>query len=134
GNAPRVPQDSAKATYAPKLTRESGVIDWNAPAAQIDRQIRAMNPWPASATLIPGKDGVRKHLKIFAAIPVDALVDAAPGTVLHPGADGISVAAVDGAILLQEVQLEGKKRMSARDFLAGHHIPPGTVLGAQQCL
>jgi methionyl-tRNA formyltransferase len=130
-SAPRVPQDSSRATYAPKLTRESGVIDWSAPQAQIDRKIRAMNPWPATSTTIPAKDGPARQLKIFAAIPLDALVDALPGTVLHAGADGISVATADGALLLQEVQLEGKKRMNARDFLAGNSIPAGTILGAR---
>lgn len=131
GSAQRIPQDSAQATYAPKLTRESGIIDWSAPPVQIDRLIRAMNPWPAASTAIPAKDGSARQLKIFAAIPLDALVDAPPGTVLHAGADGISVATADGALLLQEIQPEGKRRMSARDFLAGNTIPPGTILGAQ---
>lgn len=129
--ATRAPQDSTLATYAPKLTRESGIIDWSAPSVQIDRLIRAMNPWPAASTAIPAKDGSARQLKIFAAIPLDALVDAPPGTVLHAGPDGISVATADGALLLQEIQPEGKRRMSARDFLAGNAIPPGAILGAQ---
>ena len=130
GAAPRIPQDSAKATYASKLTRESGVIDWSASHAQIDRKIRAMNPWPASSTTIPGRDGRAQQLKIFTAIPHDTGIGA-PGAVLQTSSGGILVAAGNGAMLLQEVQLEGKKRMTARDFLAGNSIPLGTVLGAR---
>ena len=129
GSAPRVPQDSATATYAPKLTRESGVIDWSAPSAQIDRLIRAMNPWPAASTTIPGRDGRSQALKVFAAVPHDA--SGAPGAVLETRPDGILVASTGGAVLLQEVQLEGKKRMSARDFLSGYTIPPGAILGSK---
>jgi methionyl-tRNA formyltransferase len=128
GVALRVPQDSAGATYAPKLTRESGIIGWSAPQALIDRKIRAMNPWPVASTTIPGRDGRAQQLKIFTAIPHDA-GSGTPGTVLQTGGEGILVAAGSGAVLLQEVQLEGKKRMAARDFLAGNSIAPGTVLG-----
>jgi len=128
GSAPRIPQDSAKATYAPKLTRESGIIDWSAPPAQIDRLIRAMNPWPAASTTIPCKDGRPQKLKVFAAIPHGG--SGAPGEVLKSGAESILVAAATGAVLLQEIQPEGKRRMSARDFLAGNSLAPGTVLGA----
>ncbi|HWB59521.1 MAG TPA: methionyl-tRNA formyltransferase, partial [Chthoniobacteraceae bacterium] len=130
GSAPRAPQDSTMATYAAKLTRESGVIDWAAPAAQIDRLVRAMNPWPGASTTIPGKDGQSQALKIFMALPHSAT--GSPGAVLQTSPQGILVAASDSAILLQEIQLEGKKRMAARDFLAGHSIAPGTVLGASK--
>lgn len=128
GNAPRAPQNSAQATYAAKLTRESGVIDWSPPAVEIDRKIRAMNPWPASSTTIPGKDGRPQKLKVFTAECCEE--QGTPGSVLKTGPDGILVAAGKGAILLREVQLEGKKRMPARDFLAGNPLTPGTILGA----
>jgi methionyl-tRNA formyltransferase len=67
GRAPRVPQDNTRATYAPKLSREDGEIAWTASAEQIDRRIRAMNPWPAAYTLLPTAEGAKK-LKIFACI------------------------------------------------------------------
>ncbi|MGB8353596.1 MAG: methionyl-tRNA formyltransferase [Chthoniobacteraceae bacterium] len=131
GTAPRIPQDSALTTYAPKLTRESGIIDWSAPHLQIDRKIRAMNPWPAASTSLPGKDGRPQKLKIFTVIP-HRKCTGAPGEVLHAGKNGILVAAGTGGILLREVQLEGKKRMPARDFLSGNPVTPGTILGAAQ--
>lgn len=126
---PRTPQDPSQATYAPKLTRQSGVIDWSMPPLQIDRQIRAMNPWPSASTAFPGRDGRPQTLKIFSAVPHDG--NGVPGAVLKTGPEGILVAATGGAVLLQEVQLEGKKRMSARDFLAGNPVVPGTILGAR---
>jgi methionyl-tRNA formyltransferase len=131
GSAPRTPQDSAGATYAAKLTRESGIIDWSAPHTLIDRKIRAMNPWPASSTTLPGREGRLQQLKIFTATPHDGGNGSPGGTVLQTGPEGLLVAAGTGAMLLQEVQLEGKKRMSARDFLAGNPIPAGTILGAR---
>ena len=129
GAAPRLPQDAALATYAPKLSRESGVIDWQASALEIDRKVRAMNPWPASSTLLPGTAGGAPHkLKVFSVIPFRR-VTGEPGTVLRADRHGILVAAGEGAILLRDVQLEGKRRMPVRDFLPGHHVAVGTRLG-----
>ena len=129
GRAPRTPQDSTLATYAPKLTRENGAIDWTATPEQIDRKIRAMNPWPGAFTLLPGADGPRK-LKVFTCIQYSRNIGA-PGTVARADKHGLLVAAKEGGVLLREVQLEGKKRMSARDFLLGSLVAPGTMLGAQ---
>ena len=129
GRAPRTPQDPKLATYAPKLTRENGAIDWTATPEQIDRKIRAMNPWPGAFTLLPTTDGVRK-LKVFTCIQHSRNIGA-PGTVVRADKQGLLVAAGQGGVLLREVQLEGKKRMSARDFLLGSLVAPGTVLGGQ---
>ena len=129
GRAPRTPQDGAQATYAAKLTRENGGIDWTQTQEQIDRRIRAMNPWPGAFTWLPSPDGPRK-LKVFACIQ-HRKSGAAPGTVVHADKHGLLVAAGQGGVLLREVQLEGKKRMAARDFLLGTLVAPGTVLGAK---
>ena len=110
GNAPRAPQNSDDATYAPKLEREHGLIDWTEPAAVIERKIRAFNPWPGSYTLLPDDTGRERKLKIFR-----AAVASAANT-----SDGMPVAAADGTLLLLDVQLEGKKRMNAADFVRGH--------------
>jgi methionyl-tRNA formyltransferase len=120
GNAPRIPQDASAATYAPKLEREDGRINWTEPAELIERKIRAFNPWPGAFALLRSDTGRERKLKIFS-----ARVDAARGT---PGevlcAKGsITIAAKDGALSLGEVQLEGKRRMSAADFLRGHAAP-----------
>lgn len=129
GTAPRLPQHAALATYAAKLSRESGVINWHAPAQAIDRQVRAMNPWPASSTLLPDLlHGTPHKLKVFSVIRFRR-VSGEPGTVLRVDKHGILVAAGEGAILLREVQLEGKRRMPIRDFLLGHPIAVGTRLG-----
>lgn len=117
-------------TYAAKLGREDGHIEWSAGAAIIDRKIRAMNPWPVAFTTIPGTDGQPRKLKIFTAI-VCRRTSGPPGEVLCSDRNGILVGAGSGGLLLREIQLEGKKRMSARDFLLGHPMPAGTILGGQ---
>jgi len=129
GTAPRIPQDEARATYAPKLTRENGAISWAATATEIDRRIRAMNPWPAAHTFLSTAAGPRQ-LKVFSCIRHRR--DSGPaGVVLRADRRGILIGAAEGAILLREVQLEGKRRMSAGDLLLGHPVTPGTLLGAK---
>lgn len=113
------PQLDQDATYAPKLTRQDGRIDWTLPFAAIERQVRAFDPWPGTFTTIRGD-----VLKILAAEPAEAA--GPPGTVL--GKD-LTVACGRGAIRLTRVQLAGRGALAAGDFLRGHPIPPGTVLG-----
>lgn len=127
GNAPRTPQNNAQATYAPKLTREHGLLSWESPEA-VDRRVRAMNPWPGAYTLLPG-EGARK-LKVFSAIQSRTLAEGAVGgTVLSTERRGILVAAGDRSVWLTEVQLEGKKRLRAAEFLRGTPLSTGIVLG-----
>jgi methionyl-tRNA formyltransferase len=111
-NAPRIPQDNARATYAPKLKREHGLIDWSESAEAIDRKIRAYNPWPGAFMKVD-----RQSLKIFSASVVD--LNGQPGEVLRSDED-LVVATGKDALSLAEVQLEGKRRMSAAEFLRGH--------------
>jgi methionyl-tRNA formyltransferase len=130
GSAARTPQDESQANYAAKLSRENGRIDWTRTPEEIDRRIRAMNPWPAAHTFLPSSDGLRQ-LKIFADQPLPSEVSAsAPGTILRADSQGLLVAAGRGAVLLTEIQLEGKRRMVAGEFLRGHHVPLGATLGA----
>jgi methionyl-tRNA formyltransferase len=122
GSAPRIPQDNSLATYAPKLKREDGRIDWLEPAHTIERKIRAFNPWPgafmefAPLLLDSGAAGGR-NLKIFSASVVD--LSGEPGEILESEKEFI-IAAGERALSLDEVQLEGKRRMSATEFLRGH--------------
>jgi len=109
----------AGATYAPKLTREDGRIDWQRDAAAIDRQVRALNPWPGTYTALRGQT-----LKVLAAIPVAGA--GAPGTVLD---DALTVACGAGALRPTRVQLAGRPAMDTNAFLRGHPLPPGTRLG-----
>lgn len=127
GQAPRTPQNEAEATYAGRLSKEDGLIAWTESHEMIDRRIRAMNPWPVAHTLLPGTEGARQ-LKIFSCIQIRK-VTGSPGTVLRADRNGILAGAGTGAILIREVQLEGKRRMSAREFLQGNPIAAGTVLG-----
>jgi methionyl-tRNA formyltransferase len=112
GNAPRIPQDNVRATYAPKLKREHGLIDWSESAEAIDRKIRAYNPWPGAFMKVD-----LQNLKVFSASVVD--LNGQPGEVLRSDKDLI-VATGKDALSLTEVQLEGKRRMSAAEFLRGH--------------
>jgi methionyl-tRNA formyltransferase len=111
-NTPRIPQDNARATYAPKLKREHGQIDWSESAEAIERKIRAYNPWPGAFMKVD-----RQRLKIFSASVVD--LNGQPGEVLRSDED-LVVATGKGALSLAKVQLEGKRRMSAAEFLRGH--------------
>ena len=112
GNAPRIAQDNARATHAPKLKREHGQINWSESAEAIERKIRAYNPWPGVFMKVD-----RQNLKVFSASVVD--LHGQPGEVLRSDKDLI-VATGKGALSLAEVQLEGKRRMSAAEFLRGH--------------
>jgi methionyl-tRNA formyltransferase len=112
GNAPRIPQDNAHATYAPKLKREHGQIDWSEAAEAIERKIRAYDPWPGAFMKVDSQ-----NLKIFSASVVD--LNGQPGEILRSSRDLI-VATRKRALCLAEVQLEGKRRMTGAEFLRGH--------------
>jgi methionyl-tRNA formyltransferase len=114
-----VPQPGDGATYAPKLTRDDGRIDWSASAETIDRRIRAFDPWPGTFTLLGGS-----LLKVLAARLAQG--QGVPGTVLDAG---LTVACGQGAIKLTRVQLPGRAALDADAFLRGHAVQPGTVLG-----
>ena len=113
------PQPGAGATYAPKLTRESGRLDWARPAEMLDRQVRALNPWPGTWT---GLDG--ETLKVLEAVPEPGRGE--PGTVLD---DSLLVACGRGALRLQRVQRPGRAPMGSAEMLRGRPIQAGTRLG-----
>jgi methionyl-tRNA formyltransferase len=109
------------------ITKNDGRIDWNSSAVAIERLVRGLNPWPSAFTSLNGKG-----LKIWKSqvVTENAGQEKAPGCVLAAGAEGLDVQTGDGVLRITELQLEGKKRMAAGDFLRGHGIPAGTVLGA----
>ncbi len=123
GHAPRIPQDAAHVTLAPKLEREHGRIDWRQPAAVLARTIRAFDPWPGTFTTFA--EG--RKLKIYSAAPLDAAGPA--GSVLFLDHRGLVIACGEGSLALREVQLEGRKRVSARDFINGGGLKLGDQLG-----
>ena len=115
-----VPQTDADATYAPKLSREDGRIDWSQSAGIIDRQIRAFDPWPGTFTTLAGNP-----LKILAAKPASG--SGISGTTID---DALCIACGSQAIRLTKVQLPSRTALAADDFLRGHPVPSGTVVGS----
>ena len=125
GRAPRIPQDHAAATYAGKLEKEHGRIDWRKPARDVVNLIRAVDPWPSAYTSHRGR-----LLKVWRAAAVDHGEDAEPGAVLDVReGGGILVASGQGAVRLLEVQPEDRRRMSADDYARGARLRPGERLG-----
>ena len=121
GTALRTPQNSALATYAPKLGREDGKIDWTESAEVIERKIRAFDPWPGAFTQLTDISGKVRNLKVFRASVVENQAGD-PGSVSRPN-DEVVVATGKDALRLDEVQLEGKQRMRAAEFLRGFSSP-----------
>lgn len=117
------PQDDALHTYAPMLKKEDGLIDWNRSAAAIHNQVRGLDPWPGAYTLLDGE-----VLKLARTLPQTA-PSGEPGTILAAGAQGVSIACGSGSLLVRELQLPGKKRLAASDFLRGRSLAVGSRVG-----
>jgi methionyl-tRNA formyltransferase len=126
GPVPEEPQPASGITYADRITKEDAPMFWWRPAGELHNQVRALNPWPLASTSL---DGARL-LIVETEIGTDAApAGALPGTVLAAQGDGFVVAAGHGTLRLKTVKPEGKRAMAAREFLAGHRVAPGTVLG-----
>ncbi len=120
GSVTKIPQEHALSTLAPKMTPEEELIDWQRPAEVIHNQIRALSPTPgASCQILIGDD--KKRLKIKRSHITSG--SDVPGTILQFGKEGFIVACGEGALRLLEVQLEGKKTMTAEEFIRGVHRP-----------
>ncbi len=119
GTAPRISQNSAEATYASKLERDDGRINWSESAEQIERIIRAFEPWPGTYTVVSENAEQTRKLKIFSA-KLERGGDQVPGQIVTANASGILIAAAGGLLRLGDVQLEGKKRMTAAECVRGH--------------
>jgi methionyl-tRNA formyltransferase len=129
GRANETPQDEALVTYAPRLTREDGVVDWNVPAPAIHNQVRGLHPWPHAVTTLNGARVIL--LDSSSAETGDrAPVEAMPGEVVRTDREGIVVAAGDRTVLtLLHLQAEGRRPVSAREFAAGARLRPGARFG-----
>lgn len=124
---PVSPQSGEGVTYAAKLEKSEALIDWSKSAPEIDRQVRAFNPFPVASTTL---DGV--PLKIWAAQlePADRCdPGAVPGELLMADRRGVVVACGSGALAITELQKAGGKRLQVAQFLAGHPLSPGACLG-----
>ena len=110
-------QDEKLTCYAEKLNKVEAEIDWSASATEIDRIIRAFNPWPVAFTLFDGKP-----LRIFMSKVLDTKSDELAGTIINENIDGIEIATGDGVLSFSRLQLPGKKAMDVRDFLNGRSL------------
>jgi len=122
GNAPRIPQDSARATYAPPLTKDMSPIDWTRTPRQIVKHICGLSPWPGATAEFQG------HIfKVFAAEYTDNKTELPPGTVVTADCkSGLEIACGNGETLqITQLQVPGKKQMCAADFLRGHPMDCG---------
>jgi methionyl-tRNA formyltransferase len=124
GRAVETPQDHAAATHAAKITKAEGVVDWSRPAAVVHNIVRGLQPWPLASTTL---DGERLVIRRTA---VNGPVDAAPGAIVKARGDELLVACGDRTSLhILEIQAEGRRTMSAREFLAGRGVLEGARFG-----
>ncbi len=120
GPVEETPQDDAASTYAHRLTKDDGIVQWERPATELHNQIRGLYPWPHAYSFIQGR---RVILWKSAARPAET--SGAPGEIVRIDPDGIVVATGAGTLTLTEVQAEGKRVLKSRDFLAGQRLSVG---------
>ena len=127
GRSVATPQRDPEATYAPRLTKEDGAIDWTQPSLAIHNRIRGLHPWPHAFAFVN-----QRRIILHRSGLVDERVrdDLPAGVILEAHGERLIVATGDGALRLTEVQAEGKRPMPAREFLAGHHLAAGSRLTA----
>jgi methionyl-tRNA formyltransferase len=125
GHATETPQDHSRATYAPKITRADGIIDWTQPASRIHDQVRGVQPWPLASISIDGTRCLLHRTRIGSAVGTNP-----PGTIVHAIGDRLEIAAGDRrTVRILQIQPEGRRVMNVREFLAGHRPMPGTRAG-----
>jgi len=122
---PEIPQDDRLATYAAKIERADGVIDWTRPASDIHNQVRGLHPWPHAFTYLGGRRLIVHRTAI--AGPSQRSTPEPPGTILNAAADDFVVATGDGRLRLVDIQPEGKRVMSVAEWIAGHPRMDATV-------
>lgn len=120
-----IPQ-MGESSYAPQIRKEQGLIDWNRPAEEIERQIRAFDPWPGSYTFCQGKRMILKSARL---LPEERPKEAKPGCVLRAGQDCLAVACGRGVLRLERLKPEGKKEMEAAAYLRGCALSAGDSMG-----
>ncbi len=120
GSIKEIPQDDSKATYAPKIDRSLSIIDWAHSANRISARIRALDPWPGALSHI-GK----REVKLFSSTVLDNERGGDPGTICELAKEGLIVETGRGLVLIKELQLPGRKRLPAAEFLKGFPLKKG---------
>jgi methionyl-tRNA formyltransferase len=119
GRSEERPQDDAAATYAPRLTKEDGAIDWSLPAGRIHNLVRGLHPWPHAYTFLNGRRFI-----ILQTEPATGGTGE-PGTIIEAHGEHLTVATGNGTLRIRQIQSEGKRPMGIREFLAGHRLAEG---------
>lgn len=122
GGLAEVEQVESEATYARRITKDDGLVDWTLPAERTHNLIRGLHPWPHACTFLD-----RKRYILLRSTASTVGADAPPGTIIEASGDRLRVAAGSGVVDVLEIQAEGKRPMSVREFLAGHPLRVGAV-------
>jgi len=125
-----MPQDKNNVSFAPKLKKEDGRIDWNKPACDIYNLIRGCISWPGAFSYYNGK--LLKIYKAKASFCVPEFLSSVAGKIISVSKEGIVVATGKDNLIIEELQIEGKRRMKVGEFIAGHKILPGEILGQKK--
>ncbi|MCL5057351.1 MAG: methionyl-tRNA formyltransferase [Actinobacteria bacterium] len=131
GKLSGIPQDHDRATYAPMLSREDEIIDWQMGVKDIKNRVRALNPWPGARTCLGDKVLKIWSVREPAGGEYSGPREALPGQVLGCSGEGLVVRCGDGPGVVTELQLQGSRKLGAGEFLRGCRIDPGTVLGRE---
>lgn len=126
GTLVRIPQEDAGSTYAPMMSKELGLVDWNKKAQEIHNLVMGTDPWPGAYTFLEGG-----RMRVWKTSLVSAKADSSRsnGEILKVNDEGILVKCSDENLLIIEVQFDSSKRMSVRDYIRGHQINTGEILG-----
>ena len=126
GTLVRHPQDERRASLAPLLKKEDGVIDWKLSALELERRVRGLSPWPGLYTFAG-----EERWRIWRAVPTDSVSDALPGVVVEVTREGVAVATGQGTLVLTEIQPANGRRMTTAQYIAGHPLTSGLQLGSK---
>jgi len=123
GTVKETEQDNSLATYAPKLTKDQGMIDWSRKAEELCGLIRGLDPWPGAFTYYNGE-----MMKFFECdvVPAENKATTVPGMIKGFNQAGMEIETIDGSLIIKEVQVPGKKRMPLSEFIKGRHLAIGT--------
>ncbi len=125
GTLKRIPQQDSESTYAPMINKELGLIDWNKTAQQVHNLVRGTDPWPGAYTFLNGN-----RMRVWKTSLTNEKSDSHNiGQIIEVSDDGILVKCSDEYILIREIQFDSSKRMRVRDYIRGHQIDAGEILG-----